>query len=248
MNDDIIDELIRAGEHSVPPRPAHLRVSAAQLRARLAAKQPEELARLVEYARKAHSDIVNASRHDSQEQADKPPLRDKIVVAGGTGVGKSAFVASASTELPSTSENPKRIPADRGKLVLAAELSLQLFGMPDPFQFSAEYESIAENALGGIVLVSPSRLADAFPHIDYLESHGIPYVVAVTRADGHTVEEVRRALVLKETVQVKLCDPRAAESARSVLAALIEEAARLHYSPGRNLPEELRLAASRTLT
>ncbi|MGW7538592.1 GTP-binding protein [Amycolatopsis sp. NPDC054798] len=268
MNDDIIEQLIRAGGRPAPRRPAHLRVDAAQLRARLASKPPEQLARLVEYTRKVHADLVTASSHDGPEQHPAPPspdrgtrsrqlphpavkpFRDKIVVAGGSGAGKSAFVAAISTEMLSTGENPERSQADLGKLVLSAEVSLRLFGMPDPFRATAEYEAIAENALGGIVLVDSGRLADAFPHIDYLESHGIPYVVAVTMIGGpvrRTIEEVRQLLVLKQTVPIEQCDARVPQSARRVLAALIDEATRTHCSPGQSVPEELRLAADRIL-
>ncbi|WP_409465704.1 GTP-binding protein [Amycolatopsis sp. GA6-003] len=292
MNDDIIEQLIRAGYRPVPRRPEHLRVSAARLRARLASKSSGQLAQLVESARKAHDDIGDSSaaakisalpdqpgptaphrglgqstirpalklvarRSPEPHSAGKPPVHAKIVVAGGAGAGKSTFVTSISSAVTHTAAapsdgtgNPEWRPAILGELALAADLSLYLCSMPDPFQHPAEYDNLAVNALGGIVLADTARLADAFAHIDYLENRRIPYVVAVNDRDGigrHKIKDVRRALVVDQNVPVKRCDARSAESVKSVLVALVDEAVRLHCSPGQSLPEELRLVADRIL-
>ncbi len=140
--------------------------------------------------------------------------------------------------------------SDLGKLVLATDLALYLYGMPDPLQTTAEFDDIAINSLGGIVLVDTGQLADAFPYLDYLEHRGIPYVVAVNVMDGivrHKIKDVRKALAIDPAVPVKRCDTRAPESVRRVLVALVEEVMRLRCRPGQSLPEELQLVADRIL-
>ncbi|MBE8517957.1 hypothetical protein ILP97_10640 [Amycolatopsis sp. H6(2020)] len=61
MTNEIFGELV-GNPPPIPPRPAHLRVTAAQVRARLAAKSPGELDQLVESAREVH-DRITAAPH-----------------------------------------------------------------------------------------------------------------------------------------------------------------------------------------
>ena len=59
MTDEIFGDLV-GSPPPIPRRPAHLRVTSAQLRSRLAAKSPEELDRLYESAREVYARVTSA--------------------------------------------------------------------------------------------------------------------------------------------------------------------------------------------
>ena len=127
----------------------------------------------------------------------------KIVVAGGFGVGKTTLVGSVSeikplrTEALVTNESegvddldavPSKatttVAMDFGRITLAEDLVLYLFGTPGQRRFWFMWDDLCRGAIGAIVLVDTTRLNEAFSPLDYFEAKGIPFIVCVNEFEG----------------------------------------------------------------
>ncbi|MEV6964487.1 ATP/GTP-binding protein [Hamadaea sp. NPDC051192] len=168
----------------------------------------------------------------------------KIVIAGGFGVGKTTLVSAVSDIKPLGTEEVlsaasvgsdvltevetkslTTVAMDFGRIQISSDLALYLFGTPGQPRSRFLWDELVHGALGVIVLVDNRRLADCFPVIDYFESRGTPFLVAINRFDGaptFTVEAIRAALALDEQVPIMVCDARDRESVRQVLIKLME--------------------------
>ena len=186
------------------------------------------------------SEVSGATR------ATQDALSVKIVVAGGFGVGKTTLVGAvseieplrtealmteASTPVDDLSMLPDKttttVAMDFGRITLADDLVLYLFGTPGQNRFWFMWDDITRGAIGAVVLVDTRRLADCFGAVDYVEQRGIPFVVAINAFDGvlqHTVEEVRDALQVSSEVPFVVTDARERESVKNVLVRLVEHA------------------------
>ncbi|WP_427167643.1 GTP-binding protein [Streptomyces sp. C1-1] len=173
------------------------------------------------------------------------PLAVKIVVSGGLGAGKTTFIGAISeletvdSEAAITqvsvgvdsldgveSKTTTTVALDFGRITLDPTIALYLFGTPGQGRFSFLWDDLVEGALGTVVLADPRRIEESFPAVDYFETHGTPFVLAVNRFDGaerFELEDVREALGLHVEVPVLECDARERASVRNVLGALMDE-------------------------
>jgi uncharacterized protein len=170
----------------------------------------------------------------------------KIVVAGGFGVGKTTLVGSVSeikplrTEALVTNESegvddlnavPTKatttVAMDFGRITLAEDLVLYLFGTPGQRRFWFMWDDLCRGAIGAIVLVDTTRLNEAFSPLDYFEAKGIPFIVAVNEFEGaerYPLSEIREALAIPADIPLINVDARERESAKAALVKITEYA------------------------
>jgi uncharacterized protein len=183
---------------------------------------------------------VDSARSSAQRAA----ASTKIVIAGGFGVGKTTLVGTVSeiqplrTEALVTNESEgvddlsavpgkstTTVAMDFGRITLADDLVLYLFGTPGQRRFWFMWDDLCHGAIGAIVLVDTNRLDEAFSPLDYFENKGLPFIVAVNRFEGtahYDLTDVRAALAIPEHVPMIEIDARSRESAKAALIAVTE--------------------------
>jgi signal recognition particle receptor subunit beta len=123
---------------------------------------------------------------------------------------------------------------DFGRISINDQLVLYLFGTPGQERFWFLWNGLFQGALGAVVLVDTRRLEVSFDVIGRLEERGVPFVVAVNTFPGapvHSMEELRAALDLPESVPMLDCDARKRTSSRDVLMTLMRYLYSLAVTP-----------------
>jgi uncharacterized protein len=200
---------------------------------------------------------MGSARSNSPGPAEAPVAAftaHKILIAGGFGSGKTTLVGAisevrplrteetlttASVGLDDLSHVPSKttttVALDFGRITFGNKIMLYLFGLPGQERFAFMWSELAYGALGAVILADVRRLHECFPSVNYFESRGLPFVVAINCFDSaprYDPEEVRLALDLDPDVPTVLCDAREVASVKEVLITLVETAARRTVTVG----------------
>ena len=195
---------------------------------------------------------MGSARSDRSVPAASPPpaaafIAHKILIAGGFGSGKTTLVGAISEVRPLLTEEiltsasvglddlsgvsgktTTTVALDFGRITIGTRVVLYLFGLPGQERFSFMWSELAYGALGAVILADVRRLDECFASVNYFESRGLPFVVAINCFDNaprYDPEEVRHALDLDPDVPTVLCDAREVASVKEVLITLVETVA-----------------------
>ena len=162
----------------------------------------------------------------------------KIVVTGAFDAGKTTFIKSVSeitvlsTEREVSGAGPENggettVAMDFGRITIAEDVVLYLFGTPGQERFSFMWETLSEGMLGFVVLVDATddeSMPDAAAIVEFFRKMSdVPFVVAVNKvgADADALDAVRSRLGIEDSVEVLPVDARDRESVKAVLLALL---------------------------
>ncbi len=163
----------------------------------------------------------------------------KIVVTGPFSAGKTQFIQTISEiDVVATEKRISRaeervkdqttVAMDFGRISVADDLVLYLFGTPGQRRFDFMWEILAEGMLGFVVLldsVKPETFREARSILDTFRAYApVPYVVAANKQDmddAWAPEDLRIALRIPSEIKVLPCVATNRESVQQVLLELL---------------------------
>jgi small GTP-binding protein len=163
----------------------------------------------------------------------------KMVITGAVNSGKTQFIRTiseievVSTERRTTDDTrmikeETTVAMDFGRITIANDLVLHLFGTPGQRRFDFMWEILSEGMLGLLILVDstrPETFRETLRIIDFFTSYReSPYVVVANKQDlenAWSPEELRLALRLPDEVKVLPCVATNRESVKNVLLELL---------------------------
>ncbi|MBW3663963.1 MAG: ATP/GTP-binding protein [Actinobacteria bacterium] len=167
------------------------------------------------------------------------PRTVKVVVTGPFGAGKTTFIQTISeitvlsTERQVSDHTRKMkeqttVAMDFGRITVAADLSIYLFGTPGQERFDFMWEILAEGMLGFVLMVDVQRdesLDEARRILEFFTDIAqVPFIVAANKVEGDaegTVDEVRRRLEIPDGVEVVAVDARERDDVKMALVTLL---------------------------
>lgn len=165
----------------------------------------------------------------------------KIIVTGPARAGTTTFIRSLSEIAVLTTERrldvetgvtgaERTVALDFGRVTIAADLVVYLFGTPGEDPESLVAGPLADGTIGVILAVDASRPAsidDAARIVAFLkENSDVRFAVAGNRLaaeDVKRLELLRSALDLPETAALVPCDVTQRESSKRVVLALLDD-------------------------
>lgn len=167
----------------------------------------------------------------------------KVVVLGGRAAGQARLDAAdledrfvdAVSDLPDpVADAPEAGLVPYGRCAVTDRVAVHLYGLPPQQRYWFMWDGVARGAMAVLVLANAGRLADCFPAVDYAQSSGLPYLVAVAGAGRYPVPQLREALSVPCQVPVLRTDVAAGahrpRSARDLLHELVRYAVARRYS------------------
>ena len=147
------------------------------------------------------------------------PLRTEALVTNESeGVDDLAAVPTKATTT---------VAMDFGRITLAEDLVLYLFGTPGQRRFWFMWDDLCRGAIGAIVLVDTARLDESFSPLDYFESNAAS--PSSSRSTSSTAlrryparGDRRRARPARRHVPIISLDARDRESAKEALVRVTE--------------------------
>jgi uncharacterized protein len=163
----------------------------------------------------------------------------KMVISGAVNAGKTEFIRTiseievVSTERRATDDTKMikketTVAMDFGRIAIADDLVLHLFGTPGQKRFDFMWEILSEGMLGLVILVDstrPETFRETNRIIDFFVSYrDTPYVIAANKQDrpnAWSPDELRLALRQPPQVKVVPCVANDRESVKSILLDLL---------------------------
>ena len=163
----------------------------------------------------------------------------KVVVTGPFNAGKTTFIKAVSeitvlsterqiSDTSAEGAGETTVAMDFGRITIADDVVLYLFGTPGQERFSFMWETLSEGMLGFVLLVDAEdqeSFEDAKSMIDFFRNMSdVPFVVAANKVpptDVKTLRSVRAAIDLADDIPLLPVDARDRESVKAVLLGLL---------------------------